>query len=73
MMVHDASWADEIRDSRPETGAWHYVDIPLWADSYVARRDCGDGDCVVAKIEDHLRTLANRDAPVPRARRRCAS
>ena len=27
MMVHDASWADEIRDSRPETGTWHYVDI----------------------------------------------
>ena len=63
MMVHDASWADEIRDSRPETGAWHYVDIPLWAGSYDARRDCGDGNCVVAQIDDDLRILSNRHAP----------
>jgi len=63
MMVHDATWADEIRDSRPETGAWHYVDIPLWAGSYEASRDCGDGDCVVAQIEDDLRVLSNRRAP----------
>ena len=63
MMVHDASWADEIRDSRPETGAWHYVDIPLWAGSYDAQRDCGNGDCVVAQIGDDLRVLFNRRAP----------
>jgi hypothetical protein len=63
MMVHDASWADEIRDSRPETGAWHYVDIPLWAGSYDAQRDCGDGACVVAQIGDDLRVLSDRRAP----------
>lgn len=63
MMVHEASWADEIRDSRPETGAWHYVDIPLWAGSYDAPRDCGDGGCVVAQIGDDLRILSNRHAP----------
>lgn len=63
MMVHDASWADEIRDARPETGAWHYVDIPLWAGSYDARRDCGDGACVVAQIDDDLRILSDRRTP----------
>jgi len=63
MMVHEASWADEIRDSRPETGAWHYVDTPLWAGSYDARRDCGDGNCVVAQIEDDLRVPSDRRAP----------
>lgn len=63
MMVHEASWADEIRDSRPETGGWHYVDIPLWAGSYDARRDCADDDCVVAQIDDDLRVLSNRHAP----------
>ena len=26
MMVPDANWADEIRDQRPETGRWHYVE-----------------------------------------------
>jgi hypothetical protein len=63
MMVHDASWADEIRDARPETGAWHYVDIPLWAGSYSASRDCGDGACVVAQIGDDLRVLSDHRAP----------
>jgi hypothetical protein len=63
MMVHDASWADEIRDSRPETGAWHYVDIPLWAGSYDTSRDCGDGDCVVAQIADDLRILSDQHVP----------
>jgi hypothetical protein len=63
MMVHDASWADEIRDSRPETGAWHYVDIPLWAGSYDVRRDCSGRACVVAQIENDLQILSNRRAP----------
>ena len=40
MMVHDANWADEIRDQRRDTGPWHYVDIPLDAPGYDARRDC---------------------------------
>jgi hypothetical protein len=63
MMVHEANWADEIRDARPETGAWHYVDIPLWAGSYEARRDCPSGDCVVAQIDKASRILANRRLP----------
>ena len=28
--VEDARvWADEYRHSRPDTGPWHYIDIPL--------------------------------------------
>lgn len=57
MMVHEASWADEIRDGRPETGPWHYVDIPLRAASYDAARDCAGDDCVVAQIGKDLRVL----------------
>jgi hypothetical protein len=60
MMVHESNWADEIRDQRPETGPWHYVDIPLRAPGYDARRDCPDRDCVVAQIENDQRILANR-------------
>lgn len=60
MMVHDSNWADEIRDRRRETSSWHYVDIPLMAGGYDPRRDCPDGDCVVAQIENNLRILANR-------------
>lgn len=59
MLIHDASWADEIRDRRPETGRWHYVDIPLNAPSYLAVRDCPRGDCVVAQIAAAQRVLAD--------------
>jgi hypothetical protein len=59
MMVHDASWADEIRDRRPDTAPWHYVDIPLGASGYDAARDCPRRACVVAQIEDDVRILAN--------------
>jgi len=60
MMVHQSNWADEIRDQRRDTGRWHYVDIPLVAPGYDARRDCPDRACVVAQIENDQRILANR-------------
>jgi hypothetical protein len=63
MMVHEASWADEIREARPETGAWHYVDIPLAASGYSAARDCARGDCVVAQIDRDVRALSNHRLP----------
>jgi hypothetical protein len=59
MMVHDSSWADEIRDRRPDTARWHYVDIPLGAPGYDAARDCRLRDCVVAQIENDLRVLGD--------------
>ncbi|MFC6646799.1 S1/P1 nuclease [Granulicella cerasi] len=35
-----ASWPDEIRSNRPETGPWHFVDIPRSADKFDRDRDC---------------------------------
>lgn len=62
MLIHDANWADEIRDQRPETGRWHYVDIPLGAPGFDPRRDCRSNDCVVAQIENDRRVLADAHA-----------
>jgi len=62
MMIHDANWADEVRDQRRDTGVWHYVDIPLAAAGYDRRRDCPRGDCVVAQIEYDARLLTDRRA-----------
>lgn len=59
LLIHEASWADEIRDRRPETGRWHYVDIPLNAPAYLAVRDCPRGDCIVAQIAAAQRVLAD--------------
>src|SRR5689334_9679811 len=35
-----SSWADDVRDQRPETYNWHFVDIPLAEDRYKPERDC---------------------------------
>jgi nuclease S1 len=51
-----STWADEIRSSRPNTGPWHYVNIPRDSTAYDAARDCSRG-CVVSAIEQSLRLL----------------
>jgi hypothetical protein len=35
-----APWADEYRVAHPETGAWHYVDIPKAESKFDRNRDC---------------------------------
>jgi len=52
-----ASWADSVRTKRPETGPWHYVDIPTWESSYNAQRDCKDGLCIIVALTDQLAIL----------------
>ena len=63
MLIHDSNWADEVRDQRPEARRWHFVDIPLEAPGYDARRDCRNDDCVVAQIVRDREILANRRLP----------
>jgi hypothetical protein len=58
-----ASWADDARRSRPETGAWHYVDIPISRPHLDMARDCPKGACVLAKIEELENTVANPSTP----------
>jgi S1/P1 Nuclease len=63
-----STWADEIRPQHPETRPWHYVNIPIYPAShepkgYDAGRDCPHDDCVVAKIKQFERVLADRQAP----------
>jgi hypothetical protein len=52
-----ASWADDVREERPETSNWHFVDIPLAIAKYDASKVCKKsekGDCIVAEL-DRLR------------------
>ncbi|MGD0006956.1 MAG: S1/P1 nuclease [Terriglobia bacterium] len=61
-----ASWADEYRRDHRETGAWHYINIPLADSTIDMARDCPNGDCVIAKTDQFLGVLrdphANKDA-----------
>ncbi len=60
-----ASWPDAIRVSEPETGPWHFVDIPLYAATYHQARDChvdaatSDSSCVVVKLPEFVYRMVN--------------
>src|SRR5580700_268916 len=58
-----ASWADEVRRSRPESANWHFVDIPIDRPHLDMTRDCAKNDCVVAKIADLRKTLLSPATP----------
>jgi hypothetical protein len=65
-----ATWADDVREARPETARWHFVDIPLDAETYRPSRDCRrrrGGDCAIAAIARARAALA--DARAPQAQR----
>jgi hypothetical protein len=65
----DAStWADENSRSIPGSAAWHFVNVPISATRY-SPRDC-HGDCVVSRLDEFRRMLA--DPRAPKARRRMA-
>ena len=57
-----ATWADVIRNSRPETKRWHYVDILLEHNNYDPVRDCKRtpfGDCIVNALDESRAILAD--------------
>lgn len=69
--VTSATWADDVRQARPETYNWHFVDIPYGEARYDAARDCkaaDRGDCVIAAITRLRAKLA--DAATPALERR---
>ena len=65
VMVLDSSWADEIRQQRPQTVTWHYVNIETGSRGYDAARDCPGEDCVVAQIARDARILSDSHASKP--------
>jgi len=67
-IVSVSSWADRVRNQRPETGPWHYIDIPITQPHLDIARDCPKGDCVIRKIEDFEAVL--KDPATPPEKRR---
>jgi nuclease S1 len=57
----DAStWADDFRAQHPETGPWHFIDIPRGARKGPLAPYCPPATgCVVSALEAQLRTLKN--------------
>lgn len=60
-LVDVASWADNEAYEVPRyrsSGPWHYVNVPITADRY-GDRYCRDGNCVVAKVPEFRKVLAD--------------
>jgi nuclease S1 len=57
-----STWADEVRSKRRESGPWHYVNVPITEPKYDAKFVPKEG-CVVTKIEDFRKILADPNAP----------
>jgi len=55
-------WADDVREEHPETGPWHYIDIPLAASTIDMEHECQAGNCVVGKIAEFESVLKNKSA-----------
>lgn len=58
-----ANWADENSAQSKDRARWHYVEIPLASVSYDAGRDCRNGACIVAKLDQFIAVLRNKSAP----------
>jgi hypothetical protein len=71
-------WADRVRNDRPETYNWHFVDIPNRTPNgrigiYNEARDCKcmrDGDCIVRAIVQFEAILARREDKSDRDRQK---
>jgi hypothetical protein len=54
-----ASWADDYRSGHPDTGGWHFVNIPDDRATYDPAVDCVKGNCVVDAIARFVKVLAD--------------
>jgi hypothetical protein len=62
-LVDVCDWADhDAYDVFPRSGPWHYVNVPISAARYDARF-CSDRGCVVSKIKEYRRALADPKTP----------
>ncbi|MEN3976740.1 S1/P1 nuclease [Emcibacter sp. SYSU 3D8] len=62
-MERASTWADDIVAQRPDTLAWHFVDIPLDEGKYNPERDCPGGNCAVARMTADMKLLADKTQP----------
>ncbi len=62
-IVSESSWADEAAHGIfPGSAPWHYVNVPITAAHY-EDRFCHGGGCVVDKIKQYRKELADRRTP----------
>lgn len=58
-----ALWADSIRPTRPETGPFHYINVPVDSAFTDWRRYCPPTGCILESLERYRALLADRSKP----------
>jgi S1/P1 Nuclease len=62
-IADSSTWADDERKVRPETGPWHFIDIPRGASAADLSKFCPAAtSCVTASLADQLRILRDPNA-----------
>ena len=58
-----ATWADDVRNARPNTYNWHFVDMHRNDDHFDEKRDCPldpkRGDCIIKAIDRNRQQLSS--------------
>jgi hypothetical protein len=68
LMADAATWADDLRKSRPETGPWHYIDIPRDAPRSALAESCpASTGCVTSALVQQTALLRSASTD-PRTR-----
>ena len=58
LMADSATWADDLRSTRPEASPWHYIDIPRDAPRSALAESCpASTGCVISAIHHQLDLL----------------
>jgi hypothetical protein len=66
--VDASTWADDLRRVRPETGPWHFIDLPRGAPRNDLSKYCPPSSgCITSALTDDLGILSDPSLP-PRAR-----
>lgn len=64
LALHEvAVWADSIRPTRPETGPFHYINVPVDSAFTDWRRYCPLTGCILEALERYRGILADRSQP----------
>lgn len=68
VMADSSTWADDLRKVRPETSAWHYIDIPRGAPRSAMAHTCpASTGCITGALEQQIALLRSNSTD-PRAR-----
>jgi hypothetical protein len=60
LMADSATWADDLRGSRPEASPWHYIDIPRGGPRRALPESCpASTGCVTTALEHQIELLSS--------------